>query len=300
MALERTRNAGSTHNANLAAFLTWVVPGSGQFYLGRPLAGAIGFVVVTGLYWLGYKLSNGMTFEFLDPELRSRFATALTPELGNLGALTLQMMRDPYGAAYPGPRPWPPGIMTGSLLTALSGIVNAFFMAQAHMDARAPRPIPAPGAPGAPGDGADAQRRLIPPALAAAASWCVPGLGQLLQGRKLRAGIIFVLLVGLFATGTWLAGGTNLSRERHFYFWTGQFLLGGPAIVVEMLSGRPMKTADTELFHEDAGLTFACIAGLLGVLAMLDAFAWSEALWLGRDPLVRGTHAESAAEELPA
>jgi len=90
-----------------------------------------------------------------------------------------------------------------------------------------------------------------------------------------RGVLVAVLLVGLFAWGTWLAEGSNLSRERHFYYWSGQFLLGLPALLTEFASGRPPVTGEIE--RVDAGLLFGCLAGLLNVLAMLDVQGWAEA-----------------------
>ena len=70
-----------------------------------------------------------------------------------------------------------------------------------------------------------------------AAGWAVPGLGHVLQGRRLRGTIVFVLLVGFFVLGTLMAEGTNLSRERPFYYWSGQLLIGLPALVAEGVFG---------------------------------------------------------------
>jgi hypothetical protein len=188
--------------------------------------------------------------------------------------------------------------MIGSLLSALSGLVNGCLMVHAHVLARARRPVLAATLAAMPA--AKLAPELAParhPALFVACTWLVPGLGHWLQGRKLRAAIVFVLLVGLFALGTLLSEGSNLSRERHFYFWSGQFLLGLPAIAVELLSGRPPVTHDIE--WADAGLTFACIAGLLNVLAMLDVYAWAEELWFGRDPLASSEVRADAARPAP-
>jgi hypothetical protein len=89
------------------------------------------------------------------------------------------------------------------------------------------------------------------------------------------------VLLGLFLAGTWMAGGANLSRMRHFYYWSGQFFLGLPAIVAEILSGRPPVTGETAL--GDAGLLYACMPGLLNILAMLDVFGVAERRWLEKE-----------------
>jgi hypothetical protein len=148
----------------------------------------------------------------------------------------------------------------GSWLTAVSGMLNACWMVRAHLDAR-------PNA------------QVLPVSSRAwievLAGWSVPGLGHLLQKRFARGVAVFVLLVGLFLLGTFLADGSNLDRERHFYYWGGQFLLGAPVVLLEGLHGHAHLTRD--LAYVDAGLVMVCLAGLLNVLALLDVFCHSEA-----------------------
>ena len=93
-----------------------------------------------------------------------------------------------------------------------------------------------------------------------------------------RCGAIVLLWPRLFLLRPALAAGTNLSRERHFYYWSGQFLLGGPAILLEALAGRARVAGELPL--ADVGLLYACMAGLLNVLAMLDVWGVAEARWL--------------------
>jgi len=45
------------------------------------------------------------------------------------------------------------------------------------------------------------------PAVAAALSWLVPGLGQLYQGRRLKGTLFMAALVTTFAAGLWIGGG---------------------------------------------------------------------------------------------
>ena len=252
------RDATAKHSPDFAAILTWFVPGAGQVYVGRPLLGLIAFVLVEGLYVLGVRLSEGRLFEFLESDLQGPLAGGLSPEVGNLGALVWHMKSYGFGSGIP--RPWPVHMHLGSWLTAASGIVNACWMAQAHLLARAP---------------GRARGASALPSIQVAAAWLVPGLGHVLQRRFARGAAVFVLLVGLFALGTVLAEGSNLDRERHFYYWGGQFLLGVPAMIAELVHGHARVTRDIP--YVDAGLVMACLAGLLNVLALLDVHARAEA-----------------------
>lgn len=264
-------------SGTVAILLTWFLPGAGHIYLGRIAFGLTALVLLSGLYALGLFLSEGMTFEFLDPELRSPFATLLTPEAGNLSALFYQMKHYGFGA---GPREWPEFIRVGSYLCALSGIGNACLAADAACAARATGSALVPTRP------------KLSPALQTFAAWAVPGLGHWLQGRKLRAVLVAGLLLGLFLLGCVLAEYSNLSRLRHFYYWGGQFLVGLPAAAMEYAQ-RDMRITHT-IRWEDAGLLFGSVAGLLNVLAMLDVYAWAEATAFGDNPLTpRGESAKA-------
>ena len=255
-----------TANPTVATLLTWFVPGAGHLYMGRLGMALLAFLVVEGTFAAGFLLSDGRVWEFLHPELRGGFATLLSPEAGNLGGwLAVKQLRA-FGPSYP--RIFPEYINLGSMLMALSGVLNVCFMVRAHLDARVPEEQRGSG---------------MPPSVATFFAWLVPGLGHFLQGRRKRALIVAVLLIGLFALGTIFAEGSNLSRERHFYYWGGQFFLGLPALATEIFSGRPAVTH--EIAHMDVGLLFASMAGLLNVLAMLDVFAWGEDRTLGEDPV---------------
>ncbi|MFT5285124.1 MAG: TM2 domain-containing membrane protein YozV [Planctomycetota bacterium] len=249
---------------NIATLLTWLIPGAGHLYLGNVTFAILAFLVVDGIFLLGFTLSGGATVEFLDPELRGRFALVLTPEAGNLGALLWTVNETGFPNLSTDPRAWPTWVMEGGLLTALAGILNIIVMVRANLDARTSK----------------AQRATATsPAVLCGLAWLVPGLGHFFQGRRLRGLVVFILLVGAFVVGTYLAEGTNLSRERHFYYWSGQFFLGAPALLTEVLSGRPPVTGSMPF--ADVGLTFGCIAGLLNVLAMLDVYRYSEAKIMG-------------------
>ncbi len=247
-------------DANVAAFLTWFLPGAGHLYLGEFGVGVLLFVLLEGLFFAGLKLSGGMTFEFLDPELRSLVAPVLSPEIGNLGGLLWQMKQFGFGNGHM--RPWPDTIVLGSMCTALSGVGNGIAIAHAHTLART-------------SDSSKARA----PVLATLAAWLVPGLGHFVQGRKARGLIVFVLIVGLFALASVLAEGSNLSRERHFYYWAGQFMAGLPALAAELAFGDMRVTRDIP--YVECGLVLGCVAGMLNVLALIDVYGWGEAKAFG-------------------
>jgi hypothetical protein len=260
----------------VAALLTWFLPGGGHLYLGRTTFGLLAFLVVEGLYLVGLKLSDGMGFEFLHDELRGAFAPFLAPEAGNLGALLYQKQAYDFGPGFP--RPFPSTVAVGSMLTAMSGMLNVALMCHAHFEARLPR-------------GEAAGKRS--PALAVLLTWLLPGLGHLWQGRRLRGLLVMLMLVGLVAFGTLLAEGSNLSRERHYFYWGGQFLAGLPALLPELLAGG--KQLAKHVAYGEAGLVIASVAGMLNVLAMIDVFAWGEEHELGAK--AADAPAESASPE---
>jgi hypothetical protein len=238
--------------------MTWFIPGAGHVYTGHAYLGLAAFVVVQGLYFLGLHFSEGRGFEFLDADLRSPVAGLLTPEVGNLSGLVYQVQH--YGMNPPYLRPWPPYMHLGVWLTAISGILNACIMAHANLLARLPKSAPMP--------------RGLQPASCVFAGWLLPGLGHWLQGRRMRGIAVFLLLVGLFLLGTLLAEGSNLDRERHFYYWSGQFLVGLPSLVAEAVHGHAPVTHDIR--YADAGLVFACLAGMLNILCLLDLQSYGD------------------------
>jgi hypothetical protein len=235
--------------------------------------GVLGFVVVWGLYWLGLELSDGMGFEFLNKELRGPFAPALAPELGNLSGLLWQSRTYGFGLGFP--RVFPESVHLGVMCTACSGILNIFLMVKAHSDASH---LEEPGL------------GQVPLSLACLFAWIIPGGGHYLQGRKKRGLVVFILLTGLLLLGTWLSEGSNLDRQRHFYYWGGQLMGGVPVIGLEQLFGQPV--VNHEIKYAEAGLVLACLAGLLNILAILDVYGW------GEQNAMRGMSAESSSGSL--
>jgi len=275
------KNREPRGNPMVAAILTWLLPGAGHIYLGLPVVGLLGFLVVQGVYFLGLQLSGGMLFEYLEPDLRGPGSSLLSPEIGNLGALIYHIKQYGYGPGWP--RPWPPMMELGAWLTAASGMLNICLMVRAHGDARSLLE----GSSELPG-----LARLV------LLAWALPGLGHWLQGRKARALVWFGLLVGMLVLGSALAEGSNLSRERHFFYWAGQFLSGLPNLGLQLVFGSARVAA--EQAYADAGLDLGCLAGLLNVLAMIDVYTHGETRALERDSAAATGNAGAAGNAASA
>ena len=171
----------------------------------------------------------------------------------------------------------------GGALCSFSGILNACLMVHVHLCARREPELERAAASGS---------SFARPARQVLLAWAFPGLGHLAQGRTKRALIVAGVLVGLFLFGCVLCDWTNLSRERHFYYWAGQFMLGLPAVASELMGlDQPVTAA---IPYVDAGLLFGCVAGLLNVLAMLDVYAYAE------DELRGVTPEDKRSAEAPA
>lgn len=64
---------------------------------------------------------------------------------------------------------------------------------------------------------ADETISLKDPALAGFLAWLVPGLGHLYQGRRAKAALFFVCIMGLFVYGLYLGGSDSLGYGRAVY-----------------------------------------------------------------------------------
>lgn len=84
------------------------------------------------------------------------------------------------------------------------------------------------------------------PALAAALSWLLPGLGQCYQGRTFKGGLFMTSIVGALLTGLWIGGGNVVYAswrpgEKRWAFLC-QAAIGAaavPALVQSSLLGGP-------------------------------------------------------------
>jgi hypothetical protein len=163
--------------------------------------------------------------------------------------------------------------------------------------APAPQAAEPPAPPAAPIDPVEELRKRGKSVeLAALLSFLVPGMGHVYLGKSGKGLVAFVLIVGLFVSGLWLSGGEAVWLDKeygHPWAFCAQVGAGIPAGVGLLRShAYEVKTAlgiksepppppptiwqtpeyVRELPHQDEGLLFTMVAGLLNLLLIHDAF----------------------------
>jgi hypothetical protein len=123
---------------------------------------------------------------------------------------------------------------------------------------------------------ATSSRRLQSPYLIVVLGWLVPGSGHFLLGRRGRAAIIFATVLTCFALGVLMrgpmfqpGGADLLSRLIQFGGFVGD-LASGLFYFLAIWFGYSQP--DVAGHTPDYGSKFLVAAGLLNILAMVDAY----------------------------
>ncbi|SFS20828.1 hypothetical protein SAMN05421771_3871 [Granulicella pectinivorans] len=115
----------------------------------------------------------------------------------------------------------------------------------------------------------------VSPYLVLAAGWLVPGAGHFLLKKPIRGGLILVSVVGMFVTGIALEGKIytpNTGDLLDILGFVGQFGSG----VLYMLSRMLGWGHDSvQIAVADYGTKFLVVAGLLNIIAAVDAHSLS-------------------------
>ena len=110
----------------------------------------------------------------------------------------------------------------------------------------------------------------LPPTLVLLAGWLVPGLGHLLLKKPIRAALLFVSIVAMFIIGMGLHGKlyTVGGDMLDLLGFAGQ--MGSPLLwaIAHATGAGATQLSDTV---SDYGSKFAVVAGLLNVMAAVDA-----------------------------
>jgi hypothetical protein len=115
------------------------------------------------------------------------------------------------------------------------------------------------------------------PLFTSVAAWLLPGAGHLLLGRKWRAAIVFACVAASFAVGLLMrgpffepsSGGDLLTRLIQYGGFIADLANGLFYFLAAWLGYGPPQSAG---HNADYGSKFIVCAGLLNVLAMVDAY----------------------------
>ncbi len=256
----------ASQNPRNAALAAWILPGAGHFYAGFPVRGVVVFVVVMGLFALGYRLVDVRLFGFTAPmEFLSILSWApyyLLPEFGNFaGSVGAQLLMGDRTNDLMRLTKVPRELEhVGLTLTASSGVLNLLFASEAHWLAKR---------------GSEPGPSSLNPGRAALLSWLVPGAGHWMLGQKHKGILLLGSIVFLFVLGLVFSGFTGTDRAQLYWWWAGQIFFGGGTVPATMILG-PLPVTETGAFV-DLGVTLLTVAGLMNLIVIVDAYSVAEA-----------------------
>ena len=95
----------------------------------------------------------------------------------------------------------------------------------------------------------------------------LPGAGHLYNGRFAKAAFFAVLILGTFFAGMLVSGFHAVSLKHQPYWFLGQVFAGLPSLASAILAPLDARHG----MNQDAGTLYTTVAGLLNILAVLDA-----------------------------
>jgi hypothetical protein len=111
------------------------------------------------------------------------------------------------------------------------------------------------------------------PALVLLAGWLVPGAGHLLQGKYIRAVLLFLSILGMYLVGLGLAGkiySPNTGEILDMLGFAGQLGMGLLYVLAHAFGWGATSAVNT---LADYGSKFLICAGLLNLIAAVDAYS---------------------------
>ena len=101
-------------------------------------------------------------------------------------------------------------------------------------------------------------------------AWAVPGAGHLLLGRRGKAVLYFVLIVGTFVAGWAITGFRNVYFESGR--WHALIQMGTGLVAAVIGLGRSAADPQSTVMPVfEIGTLYTMVAGLLNVLVVMDA-----------------------------
>jgi hypothetical protein len=116
-----------------------------------------------------------------------------------------------------------------------------------------------------------------PPPLVALCGWLIPGAGYWLLGEKMRAAIICVVVLAVFAAGTLIGGIAVVSAPDSAGaimdkpWFIGQVLAGPISVAAAVKASRLDPDNVSTSRSWELGTLYTAIAGMLNLLVVIDA-----------------------------
>jgi hypothetical protein len=111
----------------------------------------------------------------------------------------------------------------------------------------------------------------LPPAVILIAGWLIPGAGHFLLKKWIRGSLLFVSIVAMFAIGLALKGkvyGPNTAELLDMLNFAGDL---GAGLLYVLARVFDLGQAAVQIAIADYGTKFIVVAGLLNVIAAVDA-----------------------------
>lgn len=131
--------------------------------------------------------------------------------------------------------------------------------------------VQAPAVAGGKTGSGDAAASGVSPLVALVAGWLVPGAGHLLLGKWVRAGLLMVSIVAMFAIGVALQGKVytpNTGEPLDMLGFAGDL---GAGLLYGLARLLGWGQAPVLVAVADYGTKFIVVAGLLNIVAAVDA-----------------------------
>jgi hypothetical protein len=263
------------------AFCAGFAPGLLQYQLGQKQRALLAFGSCFLLFFAGWVVVRERLFYWalVTPDsppppgvgpttlqILARFGLPITlPELLNLPANAIGAILA-WDASPTGERMWRLPRDFEHLcgwLTAASGMLAAFWAAAGQWDLRLRRD-----------GGKEPPVPVANPALCAALSWLVPGLGHARAGQKDKGLLMGLAVVAVFAMGLLFSNGHAVDRADAAVWWIGQNLFGGGSLFASLVTAPLPRNGMP--FDLDLGIVLCTVAGLMNLVVMVDAFTVAE------------------------
>lgn len=105
------------------------------------------------------------------------------------------------------------------------------------------------------------------------AGWLVPGAGHFVLGKKIKAVLLFSIVLVVFLVGFTLTGLKPIAWEDNPFYYLGRFGSGIFYLIAEVVaSGKADPVDGMHMSIFEAGLLYCCVAGILNLVICINIF----------------------------